>query len=136
MSIGKVLVEVIIWSTERILVGEGCLLTRGVTRVFVVIEDRGLVVFLPFLLDKPGVVLVVFLRELVEIVLHVTNLVRYSGECVGQPEHDSGEDERTPQCSHFSGSSWSLSITWTGTGESARISTYWGWKGYLSSARM
>ena len=92
--------------------------------------------FLPFLLDKPGVVLVVLLREVVEIVLHVTNLVRDPGECVGQPEHDSsGEDERTSQGSHFSGSSWSLSITWTGTGESARISTYWGLKGYLSSAR-
>ena len=45
--------------------------------------------FLPFLLDKPGVVLVVLLREVVEIVLHVTNLVRDPGECVGQPEQDS-----------------------------------------------
>ena len=36
---------------------------------------------------------------------------------------------------HFSGSSWSLSMTRTGTGEAASISTYWGWKGNLSSAR-
>ena len=89
MSIGKVLVEVIIWSTERILVDEVGLSTRGVSRVLVVKEDWGFVVLLPFLLDKPGVVLVVLLREVVEIVLHVTNLVRDPGECVGQPEQDS-----------------------------------------------
>ena len=41
--------------------------------------------FLPFSLDQPGVVLVMFLSEIVQIILHVTNFVRDSGESVRQP---------------------------------------------------
>ena len=53
-----------------------------------VLVENPRVVFLPFLIDDTGVVLVVIVSEVVQMILHVKNFVRNLGKCLGQPRFE------------------------------------------------